>query len=237
MKSNYTILFVFLGVSLIFFSSCNIVKHVNDGEHLLKKNSIKVNKKKSLDDNVSSYVVQRPNSTVLGIPASLGLYNLGDSGFLEPYNVWKDSFPKRHRFFSKTFSEKQSRGYRNFKSSINKWYFENGEAPVVLDSAKTIQTAENMEAYFIKQGYFKAVVDYTEILKDNKTATVEYNISSGKPYIIDSISTNIKSPVLNTLYQKNKDGSIIEKNKRYKYPDFESERDRISKLFRTRFSR
>ena len=128
LKSNYTILFVFLGVSLVFFSSCNIVKHVNDGEHLLKKNSIKVNKKKNLDNDVSSYVAQRPNSKVLGIYASLGLYNWGKVDFIESYDVWKDSFPKLEHSFSKMFSEKQSRGYRNFKSGINKWYFENGEA-------------------------------------------------------------------------------------------------------------
>lgn len=232
MKSNYTILFVFLGVSLIFFSSCNIVKHVNDDEHLLKKNSIKVNKKKNLDSDVSGYVVQSPNSKVLGIAASLGLYNLGNKDFLEPYEVWKDSFPKKHRFFSKTFSEKQSRGYRSFKSGINKWYFENGEAPVILDSTKTIQTVENMKAYFKSQGYFRATVGYTEILNDNKTATVEYNITSGKPYLIDSISSNIKSPILGEIYNKNIDETVLKKNERYKYPDFESEADRISKSFR-----
>ena len=208
------------------------MKHVGEDEYLLEKNSIKVDGKKNLDDNVSAYVLQRPNSTILKIPISLGLYNLGNQDFIDSYEVWKDSFPKKERRFSELFSEKQSRGYRNFKSNINQWYFKKGEAPVILDSIKTNQTVANLEAYFKSQGYFRATVDYSEKRLKNKRATVTYGVTSGAAYTIDSISYNIRSQVLDTLYKKNKKASFLIEGEQYRYQYFENEADRISELYR-----
>ena len=208
------------------------MKHLGDDEYLLKKNSIKVNSKKSLDDNMSAYLLQRPNTRVLEMPISLSFYNLGDRGFIDSYDVWKDSFPKKERRFSKLFSEKQSRGYRNFKSNTNQWYFKKGEAPVILDSIKTNQTVANLEAYFKSQGFFRATVDYSEELLKNKRATVEYNITSGAAYVLDSLSYNISSQILDTLYEANKDASFLIKGEQYRYQYFENEADRVFKLYR-----
>ncbi len=232
MKSNYTILFVLFGISLIVFSSCNSVKYVDDNQHLLTKNSVKVNDKKNFDDDVTDYLIQRPNSLVLGIPVSLNFYNLGNTDFIESYEVWKDSFPNKERFFTKTFSEKQSRGYRNSKSKLNQWFFNKGEPPVILDSIKTAQTSENLIAHFKSQGYFRATATFNEKLNNNKKATVEYKITTKKPYLIDSLSKNIQTPILDSIYSKNKTESFIKKGNQYKYQDFESEVDRITKLYR-----
>jgi len=232
LKSNYTISFLFFGVILFIFSSCDAVKHVDDNQYLLKKNTIEVNGKKNIDDKVNEYLIQHPNSLVLGIPISLNFHNLGNTNFIESYDVWKDSFPNRERFFTKSFSKKQSRGYRNFKSNINQWFFKDGEAPVILDTIKTKQTAQNLEAYFKSKGYFRTTVNFEELLNSNKEATIKYNVNTGKGYIIDSISTNIKSPLLDTLFKKNKSASLIKKGKRYNYKDFEKEAERITTLFR-----
>lgn len=232
MKNNYTIAFVFLGITSFIFSSCNVVKYVDDNEHLLKKNTINVNGKKSLDDDVNDYLIQHPNSSALGIPISLNFHNIGNKDFIESYDTWKDSFPNRERFFTKVFSEKQSRGYRNSKSKFNQWFFKKGESPVILDSLKTKQTAQNLEDYFKSQGYFRATVDYNEILTTNKRASVEYNINTGEAYSIDSISTNIQTSILDSIYKKNISASLIKKGNQFKLQDFEDEAVRITSLFR-----
>lgn len=232
MKNNYTILFVFLGVSFLIFSSCNAVKHVKDNEFLLTKNVIKVNAKKNTDDVVSSYIMQRPNSQVLGTPISLHFYNIGNPDFIESYEVWRDSFPKREYFFSKTFSEKQSRGYRTSKSKFNQWFFKSGEAPVILDSTKSEQSKQNFIDHFKSQGYFRATADYAQFSKKNKRASIEYNISTGQMYKVGEVNKHILTPILDTLYEKNQASALIKRGNQFKFQDFEDEADRITKLYR-----
>ncbi|OIQ38155.1 MAG: hypothetical protein BM563_06680 [Bacteroidetes bacterium MedPE-SWsnd-G1] len=232
MKNNCIVSYIFLGVIILLLSACNAVKHVNEGEHLLKKNTIIVNDKKNIDDEVNTYLIQRPNSLVLGIPVSLNFYNLGSKNFLHPYEVWKDSFPNRHKSFSKAFSEKQSRGYRNFKNSINEWFFKSGEAPVLLDTLKTVETAKNLRDYFQSEGFFQATVDYKETFRTKKRVTVEYNVKTGEAYKIDSITRNIRTPILDSIYEKNSNASLIKKGNQFRFKDFENEADRLTSIYR-----
>ena len=123
--------------TLLFFSACNTAKYITENEHLLKKNTVIVNDKKNVEDEVNDYVIQRPNRLSLGIPVALHFYNLGNKKHETSYAKWKDSFPSKERKFSTVFSEKQTRGFRKFKYNFNQWVFKNGEAPVVLDTTKT----------------------------------------------------------------------------------------------------
>ncbi|AOW22120.1 hypothetical protein LPB138_13560 [Urechidicola croceus] len=226
------ILFAFFGFLLLSFSSCNAVKYVADNEHLLIKNTITVNNKKNVDNEVSDYLIQRPNRLVAGMPIALHFYNWGNKDFLTDYEKWKDSFPGKEKFLTKTFSEKQARGFRNAKYNINQWFFKNGEAPVILDSTKTKLTAQNLQQHFINEGYFRTKIKFKENRKNNKRATVEYTISTGKIFHLDTISTNIKTPILDSIFETHKNKSLIQKGKIFKYSYFEEEADRITKLYR-----
>lgn len=232
MKSNYTILFVLLVFTLLFFSACNTAKYITENEHLLKKNTVIVNDKKNVEDEVNDYVIQRPNRLSLGIPVALHFYNLGNKKHETSYAKWKDSFPSKERKFSTVFSEKQTRGFRKFKYNFNQWVFKNGEAPVVLDTTKTKLTRDNLKQHFINQGYFRAKVDYKTHFKNNKLVNVEYIIKTGEAFSLDSISREIKSPVLDSIFKLHKEKSFIKKGKQFKYYFFEDEADRITKLYR-----
>lgn len=232
MKSNYTILFALLGILLLFFSSCNTVKYVAKNEHLLTKNTIIVNGKKNIDDDINSYIIQRPNRLTLGIPIALHFYNLGNKNYITSFEKWKDSFPNKERKFTKVFSEKQTRGYRRFKYNLNQWFFKNGETPVILDTTKTKLTAESLKKYFINQGYFRTKTEYKTQLKNNKQATVDYIVKTGKVFHLDSITYDIKSPILDSIFKAHKEKAIITKGKQFKYTYFEKEVDRITQLFR-----
>jgi hypothetical protein len=67
---------------------------------------------------------------------------------------------------------------------------------------------------------------------NNRNASVNYNISTNTPYFIDSIQTNIQSPVLDSIYVANKADSKIKQGDRFRTTAFEQERNRLSTLFR-----
>src|SRR5687767_14855980 len=69
-------------VLLVSGTGCNTTQNLTEGQYLLRSNSIKLKSNKSLTqkgelkDNLSSLVVQKPNSYIAGIiPFKLWLYN------------------------------------------------------------------------------------------------------------------------------------------------------------------
>jgi outer membrane protein assembly factor BamA len=231
LKNNYTIIIIFIGI-LFLISSCNTIKYVSDKQQLLIKNTITVNDKKDVSDEINDYIIQRPNRLVLGVPVGLNFYNLGNKEYIESFKKWKDSFPNREQFLSKTFSEKQAREYHKFKYNINQWFFKNGESPVILDTLKTKLTANNLLNHFQNNGYFRAKINYNTNFNKSKKANITYNISTGQVFSLDSIARDIKTPVLDSIYELHKNSSYIKSGNQYKYSDFENEVERITKLYR-----
>mgnify|MGYP003123905638 FL=1 len=67
---------------------------------------------------------------------------------------------------------------------------------------------------------------------ENKKATVSYFVKTGKPYIIDSLTTKIASPVVDSIYKVSEKQSFIKKNEQYRTATFANEKDRITKDLR-----
>ena len=222
---------MFIGI-LFLISSCNTIKYVSEKDHLLVKNSVIVNDKKNSDDEVLDYIIQRPNRLVLGIPVGLNFYNLGNKEYIQSFDKWKDSFPNREQFLTKTFSEKQARGYRKFKYNLNQWLFKNGEKPVVLDTIKTSITSEKLLNHFQNEGYFRSKVSYDHDLKNSKKANVNYKVTTGNAFYIDTITRDIKTPVLDSIFELYKGKSHVKSGNQYRLNDFEKEKERITNLYR-----
>ncbi|MGV6845730.1 MAG: translocation and assembly module lipoprotein TamL [Lutibacter sp.] len=230
LKNNFII--IIITASIIWsFSSCNAVKYVPENKHLLTKNKVFVNNKKKVDNEISDYIIQRPNQLVLGIPLPLHFYNIGNKNFQTDFNKWKKEKPGWYKFTTAVFSEKQAKGLRKFKYNMHNWWLKNGEPPVILDSLKMNQSAINLKNHFFNEGFFNAYVTPKINYTKNKRAQIEYYINTGKPYVIDSIKTHIESAVLDSIYN-NKSNSFIKKGEQFKYSLFENEQNRISKLFR-----
>jgi outer membrane protein assembly factor BamA len=231
LKNNFIILIILLSIT-ISFSSCDAVKYVPENENLLIKNTVIVDGKKNVDSEITDYIVQRPNQLVLGIPLQLYFYNLGNKYYETDFEEWKLSHPQKHKFWSDIFSEKQVRGFRHFKYQTNEWFLNSGEAPVILDNGKTEQTILNLTQHYLNEGYFKAqVTSETKLLK-NKKSSETYIVTTNKPYTIDSISTNIASPVLDSIYKESKFASNIKKGDHFKLSAFIDEQQRLTTLFR-----
>ena len=219
MKNNFIILLILISVTLSF-SSCNTLKYVSDDEYLLTKNSVYVNTKKNVDTEITDYIVQRPNQLVLGIPFPLHFYNLGNKNFESDYEQWKIAHPNTSKFVTTIFSEKQTKGLHNFKKGSHNWFLNNGESPVIFDTKKANQTIKNLTQHYYNEGYFNAKVNFEEIKSKHNKITINYNIKTGKPYTLDTITTNIASKVLDSIYAVNKDKSLIKKGEQFKYALF-----------------
>ncbi len=231
MKNNIIILIILLSITF-GFSSCNAVKYVHEDEYMLTKNTIFVNDKKNVDNEINDYIVQRPNQLVLGIPFPLHFYNIGNKEFETDFDIWKENNPGWYNFTAGVFSEKQARGIRNFKYNTHQWFLNDGESPVILDSKKTLQTVNNLTLHYFNEGFFNIKVNSEQkVLKNNKVV-VNYYVNTGKPYILDSISTKIESKVLDSIYNISKNNSFVKKGEQFKFSSFANEKNRLSELFR-----
>ena len=221
------VLFILL---LLVIVSCNVVKHVSDGEHLLEKNTILVNDKKNSSLELQSYLQQKPNQKILGVPFSLHIYNWGNPDTTKI--SWPDNRPSMKKWLTKTFSEKQVEGLRKFSKGFNNWKLKSGNPPVISDIKKVEKSALALERYYANNGFWDATSSFKEKKKEKKRIEVDYLITTGDPYFLDTISTNIKSPALDSLFQLNKNKSFIKQGEQFKADNFEKEQDRLVNFFR-----
>lgn len=216
----------------ISISSCNSIKKVPQNKFLLKKNTITVNDKKSVDVNLTDYIDQRPNQLVLGIPLPLYLYNFGNNQSDTSYVNWLRKNPKTHNFIAKVFSEKQVVRIGNSYKGLHNWFLKSGEEPVIFDPFKAELTAKKLRQHYLNEGYFKNNVTIKYSYKKNQKVSVTYNVIKNNPFLIDSILVDIKSEVLDSLYNTQKESSFLKSNERFKDENFREESKRLTKLFR-----
>ena len=206
-KLSFYLIIIFL------VTSCNSIKRVAEGEQLLTKNTVFVDDKKNPDPAINDYIIQRPNTKSLGLPLSLYFYNLGNPEGSKNTKEWAKTNPKTYSFFKNIFSEKQSIGVAKSFIGINNWFLRSGEAPVIIDDNKTKRTVENLRIYFQNEGYFKAKITAEKDTLSKKKGAINYHITKGNALFLDTISKNIKSPVLDSIYIENAvGGTVLEQN-------------------------
>lgn len=231
LKTNFIILLILAGI-IFGLSSCNSVKNVAENEFLLVKNKVIVNDKKNVSDEINDYVVQRPNTLVLGVALPLHFYNLGNKNFEADFDVWKLDNTGWYNFTTGVFSDKQTRGVRNFKYKMHQWILKNGEPPVIFDSKKTSQTVKNLTQHYYNEGYFNAKAEFEEHHLKNKKIAVDYKVITDRPNHLDSITANIQSAVLDSIYEIHKAKSFIKEGNQFRLSSFVNEQNRLTNLFR-----
>ena len=226
------ILVIFLAVVL---TACNAVKKVHEDDVLLMENIIYADSVQVKNSDIKNLLTQKPNSTVLGYPLRLNLYNLAKENPDSLYQVWLNKKPKRQQRLNSLLSEKQVsrlgqsfivRGWSNLLKRV-------GEAPAIIDSIKTQKSLDRLNYYFGTKGYFNNTVS-SEIkpIKRKQRAKHEYHIDLGKPYIIDSISKQITSKAIDSLYGIHKKKSFVKEGQQFDLELFGRERERLTNIFR-----
>jgi outer membrane protein assembly factor BamA len=233
LKKNSTKIVAFILIA-IFISACDAVKRVPDGKNLLVKNNILVNGKSTNDETASNQMYQKPNGTLLGYKLRLNMYNLAN---LNPDSTYQAKFknnPGLYERQSKILSAKQvdRLGQSFLYKGIHEFLKNTGEPPVIIDTVKTQKSLVRLKFYYFNNGFFNVKTDYSIDSVGRKKAQVNYNIATGPGYKLDSIKTNILTPVLDSLYKTNNEPSLLKSGNQFKTSDFEEEKARITTYFR-----
>jgi len=218
------------------FTSCNTLKRVEEDELLLTRNTILADGEKVVDEDIRSLIVQEPNSSLLGYPLRLNLYNLAKENPDSLYQAWLQRKDKREERLTRLLSRKQVErlGESFFVKGYSEWLKSIGEAPVTIDTSKTRKTLQRLSAYYGSKGYFNNSTSY-EIIPTGKKQRAEqaYLIDLGSPYMIDSVSRQIASPARwDSIYNLHKEESLVQQGKKFDLTDFNLERERLTGLFR-----
>ena len=215
-----------------FLYSCNSVKRVPENEHILVENTIYVNDKKNKSERINNLLYQQRNKKVASIPLRVYIYNTARPNIDSILKANIDSKPKKRKRLENFLSKKQLDRYIQARIGFNNWLKKTGEAPVIVKESKTLKSEIQLKKYYFNNGWFNADITSKTNKLENKKATVEYYVETGDPYIIDSISTKITSPVVDSLYELTKNKSYIKQNKQYRTQTINSEKERITSELR-----
>lgn len=228
--TKITLLIVIIG--LIY--SCDSVKRVPDNKQLLTKVEITVDGKSKNQEDLTSFIYQKPNARLLKVPFGLYVYNWARPN---PDSVFRAKYIEdtiRFKRMSAIYSEKQV--YRLGESFYMKGFHEllksTGEKPVIIDSSRTKRSEFKLKSHFFNSGYFDVEVRSQTDTVGTKKAKIKYIIDLKSPYVLDSIKSEISSPDLDSLYQVTKSQSIIKSGQQYNSKKIEEERNRLTTYFR-----
>lgn len=227
--NSLTKIVLFILLVIILFS-CNATKYVPKEEYLLEKNKITVNGKKESSPDILSYLQQRPNQRVLGVPVSLHIYNLGNPD--STVAIWPNKNVNFRKWLSKNFSEKQAVGLSQTSKKINNWLLKSGNPPVISKVKKIEKSTKSLSKYYQNNGFWNATASYKETKKKKQRIEVDYTVETGNAYFADTVKYKIESPILDSLFNKHIGKTYIKPNEQYKIENFEKENERLIKLFR-----
>ncbi|POY40410.1 hypothetical protein C3L50_07135 [Flavobacterium alvei] len=229
MKNISTKIATFIVIGIII-SACDAEKRVPKGKQLLTKNEIVVNDKSTTSEDITNQLYQKPNSTFLGYHLRLNLFNLAKPNPDSAFQAKFTNNPKKYERMSKWLSAKQvdRLGQSFWYHGLHNFLKETGEPPVIVDTARTQKSIARVKYYYFNKGFFDVKAAYKLDSLSEKKAKIKYTITTGNPFLIDTVSTSIQTPVLDSLYQTKISNSFIKTGKLYNTEDFTNEKERIS---------
>jgi outer membrane protein assembly factor BamA len=224
-------LFILIGILIV---ACVSEKRVPEGKKFLVKNEVLVNNKKVTTDDATNQIYQKPNSSILGYPLKLNLYNMAN---LKHDSLYKAKFindPEKYKRMSKFYSAKQVNrlGESFWYAGFSDYLARVGEPPVIIDDKSALKSTVRLKSYYFNNGFFNVTSSYKIDSIGNKKGKVKYIVNTGEAFLIDTLETAIQTPALDTLYQKNKVDSKIKVNNPYNKDQIDEERSRLTTLFR-----
>jgi len=218
----------------IIISACDAEKRVPNGKQRLTKNEILVNGKASKSEDITNQLYQKPNSTFLGYKLRLNLFNLATPNPDSVYQAKFTNHPGKYERMSKWLSAKQvdRLGQSFWYQGIDNFLKKTGEPPVIVDTVRTSKSISKIEYYYFNKGFFNVKANYKLDSLSAKKAKIKYTITTSTPFSIDTLTTKIQTPALDSLYQTRISNSFIKSGKQYNTKDFEDEKERITTHFR-----
>ena len=226
-KSSLTLSII---VIYLFISSCSSKIYENFEDPILVDNIFEVNDSIVKRDPVSLLIQPSPINKFLGYPLGLAINNLASQNPDEKFNIWLKKNNRENRL-TKLISNKQITQLKRYNKSFNNFLKGLGQEPVRLSDINYSDNIRRLKQFYNNIGYFDSEVDYDTII-DNNQAEVKYRVKTNDRYLLDSITVNIKSKDLDSLYKANIRNSILKKGEYFSINKLLLERDRIFSLFR-----
>ncbi|RZJ69852.1 BamA/TamA family outer membrane protein [Flavobacterium sp.] len=225
------LLFVLFGLLVV---GCNSVKRVPKNKKLLNKNEFFVNDKKQNSEDLENLMYQKPNSDLLGYKLRLNLYNLANPN---PDSTYRAKFirnPKKYERLAKILSKKQVNrlGKSFYYFGFHEMLKRVGEAPVIVDTINIRKSRLRLKGHYFNKGFFNAKISSKIDTLPNKKAKVTYTIHTGKAYLLDSLTQQISTPILDSMFQATKEKSLLVSGKQFNGQDFDAEKARVASLYR-----
>lgn len=224
-----------LSLLAIVLLSCNSLKKVEDDQYLVVKNTIYADSIKINNEELESLIYQKPNSTILGYPLRLNLYNLAKENPDSSFNVWLYKKENRKKRLTRLLSAKQVErlGESFMVKGLSTWLKDIGETPTILDTTRTRLSLARLSAYYQSKGYFTNNTTYAiDTTKNRRKAKINYLIELGNPYLIDSLNNAISSSAIDSLYFLNFENSLVKEGEQFDLSKFNGERERLTGIFR-----
>ena len=217
------------------FSSCNVIKRVGENQYLLTQNTILVNDKNTNIETINNLIYQKPNNKLplIGMPFRVHIYNLARPNLDSILNAKIYNNPRKLAWKTQLLSKKQLEKEIETRKSFNNWLKKTGEPPVIVDETKTEKSTTQLKKYYFSKGWFDVETSYDILKNENKKASITYNVKTGKPYLLDSISTNISSIIIDSIYKNYlKKQSLIKPGEQYDELNYNNERERLTNALR-----
>jgi len=231
----------------LLFYSCSTTKKVPKGEYsfvgnkfIYDKEDPDIKKKINIiDKDLSDYVRQKPASKFLGfLPLWQWVYNLSpekfDTTFQEYYRV--DASQRNQKLLDSLLTKNKLNQYVGKSLWLQRFYYNQGDAPVLLDEKQSEFSAKNLNRLFHDKGYFDSKVNVS-YKKDSiaKKAETLYNIKFGEPSYVENFTQNISdAKVEEYLNSPMGNQQLIHSGDQYNFEKFENERDRVVDLLKNR---
>ena len=187
--------------------ACSPVRHLHEGEHLLRRSNIQLNTdrigadKSALNDQLLQLRTQKPNTYLFGIfPYKTWLYNLR-------YNKY----------------QKDTANYQITSRVVEK--------PVVLDTARVTKSKMIMQEFLQNQGYFYPRITDT-IKYRNSRAYVSFRVHTGSGFLINDVQYDVEDADIRKILTDTRSESLLKKNKYYSNALLSEERNRMADKIR-----
>lgn len=113
---------------------------------------------------------------------------------------------------------------------MNRFLRRLGDAPVIYDRAKAVETQAEMQKAIQNMGYMGATVRLKEDRISNNKVRVKYVIDAGKPYIVDRLSYNINDYRIHDYLFADTTRTLLHEGMRFNVNVLNDERQRITNL-------
>lgn len=190
---------LFLAAVSLAALSCNVTRHVPDGEYLLRRNHIVEDRDVARTERIRTaelekYVRQTPNKRLLGTDFYLWTHNTAKP---EKDNGW------------------------------NRMFRRIGEEPVILDTMQTLRSVGNIRNYLRSRGYLDSEARYELDTTKRKKAKVTYTVKQNEPYIIGKISYEFRDKFLGPVILQDTTQTLLREGQVFDFTEMDRERKRI----------